>query len=86
VYRALITFGGIPDVLQVELIISFGKEARLAIVAALNDMLGNSGKTKPGFAGHGTSLCGWQNTSGCHQEDIRILALTPFTVFAEVAA
>jgi len=45
------------QVFEIASIVLFRQKARLAIIAALNDVLGNSRQGKAGLSGHGSPPC-----------------------------
>lgn len=52
VHLSAIASGGILKAIQIEAVIVVGEEARLPIVAALDDMQGLSGNDHPWQSGH----------------------------------
>lgn len=50
---AVLAPGDVAQILQIADVVDVGEEARLAVVAALDDVLGDAGKVDTGLAGHG---------------------------------
>jgi hypothetical protein len=50
---ATVASGGITEIGEIALAVLLAMKTGLAVVAALNDVLGNANEMKTGFAGHG---------------------------------
>lgn len=59
----LVALAGIAELIQVIEVVFLSEEAGIAVVAALDDMAGNTPEIYPGFAGYGKILF----TTGCRE-------------------
>jgi hypothetical protein len=53
VHPATVASGGIAEIGEVALVVLLAMKTGLAVVAALNDVLGNTDEMKAGLSGHG---------------------------------
>jgi hypothetical protein len=60
VYSAAVLAGDRLQVIQITPVVLLGNKARLAIVAALDNVLGDSRQREAGSSGHGSPPCEWQ--------------------------
>jgi hypothetical protein len=58
VQPAVIPVGGLPEIIEITVIVAVTIEARLTIVATLDNMLGNAGKIETRLSCQGPPPCG----------------------------
>jgi hypothetical protein len=51
VYAAVVMLGGLPEIAEITMMVVITEEARLTVIAALDDVHGNARQTEAGFAG-----------------------------------
>jgi len=64
VQPAVIPVGGLPEITEITVILTVTIEARLMIIATLDDVLGNTGKIETRLSCRGPPPCG----KACHAD------------------